>query len=215
MKITKNKAIMYLTGLFIIAIGASLSVKSDLGVSPVTTVPYTVTYIWNVDMGITTFLFHLLRVLIEFLMLRKSFKLTNLLQVVVGIVFGLFTSLCNYLVFLIPFPDTMAVRIILLVLSIFAVAVGLFFYVPAEIMPMAVEGLMLVISEVLKVKFSTVKIVLDIAFSLISLAICLIAVHVMGSVGVGTIVSAVTTGLILKLLNRWFGEKRDKLLSNN
>ncbi len=197
MKITKNKAIMYLTGLFIIAIGASLSVKSDLGVSPVTTVPYTVTYIWNVDMGITTFLFHLLLVLIEFLMLRKSFKLTNLLQVVVGIVFGLFTSLCNYLVFLIPFPDTMAVRIILLVLSIFAVAVGLFFYVPAEIMPMAVEGLMLVISEVLKVKFSTVKIVLDIAFSLISLAICLIAVHVMGSVGVGTIVSAVTTGLIL------------------
>ena len=127
MKITKNKAIMYLTGLFIIAIGASLSVKSDLGVSPVTTVPYTVTYIWNVDMGITTFLFHLLLVLIEFLMLRKSFKLTNLLQVVVGIVFGLFTSLCNYLVFLIPFPDTMAVRIILLVLSIFAVAVGLFF----------------------------------------------------------------------------------------
>lgn len=215
MKITKNKAIMYLTGLFIIAIGASLSVKSDLGVSPVTTVPYTVTYIWNVDMGITTFLFHLLLVLIEFLMLRKSFKLTNLLQVVVGIVFGLFTSLCNYLVFLIPFPDTMAVRIILLVLSIFAVAVGLFFYVPAEIMPMAVEGLMLVISEVLKVKFSTVKIVLDISFSLISLAICLIAVHVMGSVVVGTIVSAVTTGLILKLLNRWFGEKRDKLLSNN
>lgn len=215
MKITKNKAIMYLTGLFIIAIGASLSVKSDLGVSPVTTVPYTVTYIWNVDMGITTFLFHLLLVLIEFLMLRKNFKLTNLLQVVVGIVFGLFTSLCNYIVFLIPFPDTMAVRIILLVLSIFAVAVGLFFYVPAEIMPMAVEGLMLVISEVLKVKFSTVKIVLDIAFSLISLAICLIAVHVMGSVGVGTIVSAVTTGLILKLLNKWFGEKRDRFLSNN
>lgn len=215
MKITKNKAIMYLTGLFIIAIGASLSVKSDLGVSPVTTVPYTVTYIWNVDMGITTFLFHLLLVLIEFLMLRKNFKLTNLLQVVVGIVFGLFTSLCNYIVFLIPFPDTMAVRIILLVLSIFAVAVGLFFYVPTEIMPMAVEGLMLVISEVLKVKFSTVKIVLDIAFSLISLAICLIAVHVMGSVGVGTIVSAVTTGLILKLLNKWFGEKRDRFLSNN
>lgn len=215
MKITKNKAIMYLTGLFIIAIGASLSVKSDLGVSPVTTVPYTVTYIWNVDMGITTFLFHLLLVLIEFLMLRKNFKLTNLLQVVVGIVFGLFTSLCNYIVFLIPFPDTMAVRIILLVLSIFAVAVGLFFYVPAEIMPMAVEGLMLVISEVLKVKFSTVKIVLDIAFSLISLAICLIAVHVMGSVGAGTIVSAVTTGLILKLLNKWFGEKRDRFLSNN
>lgn len=215
MKITKNKAAMYLIGLFIIAIGASLSVKSDLGVSPVTAIPYTVTYIWGVDMGIATFLFHLLLVFTELLLLRKSFKLTNLLQVVVGVIFGLFTSLCNYLVFLIPFPDTMAVRIALLILSIAAVAVGLFFYVPAEIMPMAVEGLMLVVSEVFKVKFSTVKIALDIAFSLISLLICLIIIHTMGSVGVGTIISAVATGLILKLLNRWFGEKRDKFLRND
>lgn len=67
---------------------------------------------------------------------------------------------------------------------------------------MAVDGMMLVVSEVFKVKFSTVKIAFDIAFSLISLVICLIIVHTMGSVGVGTIVSAVTTGLILKLLNK-------------
>ncbi len=212
MKINKNKVIMYFLGLFIIAVGASLSVKSDLGVSPVTTIPYTVTYIWEIDMGITTFLFHLLLVFIEFLLLRKSFKLENLLQTVVGVVFGLFTSLCNYLVFMIPFPDTMFARIILLALSIVAVALGLFFYVPAEIMPMAVEGLMLVISEVTRIKFSTVKIALDIAFSLISLIVCLVAVHNMGSVGVGTVVSAITTGLVLKVLTRMFGKKRDALL---
>ena len=204
---------MYFLGLFIIAVGAALSVKSDLGVSPVTTIPYTVTYIGGIDMGITTFLFHLLLVFIEFLLLKKNFKLKNLLQVVVGVVFGLFTSLCNYLVFMIPFPDTITVRIILLILSIIAVALGLFFYVPAEIMPMAVEGLMLVISEVTRIKFSTVKIALDIAFSLISLIVCLAAVHNMGSVGAGTVVSAITTGLVLKVLTRLFGKKRDKLLN--
>ena len=213
MKINKNKVIMYFFGLFIIAIGAALSVKSDLGVSPVTTIPYTVTYIWGIDMGITTFLFHLLLVFIEFLLLRKNFKLKNLLQAIIGVVFGLFTSLCNYLVFLIPFPDTIAVRIILLIVSIIAVALGLFFYVPAEIMPMAVEGLMLVISEVTRVKFSTVKIALDTAFSLLSLIVCLAAVHNMGSVGAGTVVSAITTGLVLKVLTRLFGKKRDKLLN--
>ncbi|MDE6579347.1 MAG: hypothetical protein K2K41_02300 [Ruminiclostridium sp.] len=213
MKINKNKVIMYFLGLFIIAVGAALSVKSDLGVSPVTTIPYTVTYIGGIDMGITTFLFHLLLVFIEFLLLKKNFKLKNLLQVVVGVVFGLFTSLCNYLVFMIPFPDTITVRIILLILSIIAVALGLFFYVPAEIMPMAVEGLMLVISEVTRIKFSTVKIALDIAFSLISLIVCLAAVHNMGSVGAGTVVSAITTGLVLKVLTRLFGKKRDKLLN--
>ncbi|MBD5080833.1 MAG: hypothetical protein HDT44_03600 [Ruminococcaceae bacterium] len=213
MKINKNKVIMYFLGLFVIAVGAALSVKSDMGVSPVTTIPYTVTYIWGVDMGITTFLFHLLLVFIEFVLLRKNFKLKNLLQVAVGVVFGLFTSLCNYLVFLIPFPNTMLVRIMLLTLSIVAVALGLFFYVPAEIMPMAVEGLMLVISEVTGIKFSTIKIALDIAFSLISLIVCLIAVHNMGSVGTGTVVSAITTGLVLKVITRLFGKKRDMLLN--
>ena len=213
MKINKNKVIMYFLGLFVVAVGAALSVKSDMGVSPVTTIPYTVTYIRGVDMGITTFLFHLLLVFIEFVLLRKNFKLKNLLQVAVGVVFGLFTSLCNYLVFLIPFPDTMVVRIVLLILSIVAVALGLFFYVPAEIMPMAVEGLMLVISEVTGIKFSTIKIALDIAFSLISLIVCLIAVHNMGSVGTGTVVSAITTGLVLKVITRLFGKKRDMLLN--
>ena len=80
-------------------------------------------------------------------------------------------------------------------------------------MPMAVEGLMLVISEVTRIKFSTVKIFLDVAFSLISLIVCLIAVHNMGSVGAGTVVSAITTGLVLKVLTRLFGKKRDKLLN--
>lgn len=215
MKINKNKILMYFLGLFIIAIGASLSVKSDLGVSPVTTIPYTITYVWGIDMGITTFLFHLFLVFIEFLLLRKNFKLKNLLQAAVGVVFGLFTSLCNYLVFMIPLPDIMAVRIVFLALSIAAVAAGLFFYVPAEIMPMAVEGLMLVISNVTGIKFSGIKIALDTAFTLISLVICVIIVHNMGSVGVGTVASAVATGLVLKIITRLFGDKRDKLLSKN
>lgn len=212
MKIKKNNIFMYLLGLFVIAIGAALSVKADMGVSPVTTIPYAITYISGIDMGITTFLFHLLLVLFELIILKNKFKIKNMAQILVGVVFGLFTSLCNYLVFLIPFPDTLPIRILLLILSILAVAVGLFFYVPAEIMPMAVEGLMLVISEVWGFKFSNVKIVLDIAFSVISLAICMIVVQNMGSVGVGTILAAVTTGFILKILTKLFGDKRDKFL---
>lgn len=212
MKIKKNNIFMYLLGLFVIAIGAALSVKADMGVSPVTTIPYAITYISGIDMGITTFLFHLLLVLFELIILKNKFKIKNMAQILVGVVFGLFTSLCNYLVFLIPFPDTLPIRILLLILSILAVAVGLFFYVPAEIMPMAVEGLMLVISEVWGFKFSNVKIVLDVAFSAISLAICMIVVQNMGSVGVGTILAAVTTGFILKILTKLFGDKRDKFL---
>lgn len=215
MKNLKVRIPMYFIGLFILTIGIAFSVKSDLGVSPVSSIPYTLTVVWDVEMGFATVLFHIGLVLIQLLLLRKRFKPKNLLQIAVGIVFGLFTSLCNYLVMLIPSSENIFVRIIMLIISIIVVAIGIFFYVPADIMPLAGEGTMLAISQVTGLKFSTVKIGFDIAVSLISLVVCLIAVHGMGSVGVGTIVSAVMTGVVLKILNKLFEDKRDRLIKGN
>ena len=42
---------MYFIGLFIMTIGIALSVKSNLGVSPVSSIPYTITCVWGIEMG--------------------------------------------------------------------------------------------------------------------------------------------------------------------
>ena len=193
-------------------IGIALSVRSDLGVSPVSSVPYTMTVVWGVEMGLATFLFHIVLVLIQILLLRRKFKIKNLFQIAVGVVFGLFTTLCNNLVMLIPIPDSLPFRIAMLAVSIIVVAVGLFLYVPADIMPLAGEGTILAVSEITGFKFSNVKVGFDVSLSVISLVTCLIAVHGMGSVGVGTVVSAVLTGLVLGVITKVLGEKRDRLL---
>ena len=209
----KTRLLMYFIGLFIMTMGIALSVKSDLGVSPVSSIPYTMTVVWGIEMGLATFLFHIALVLIQILLLRKRFKIKNLIQLAVGIVFGLFTTFCNYLVVdLLPAVDDLAIRIIMLVVSIIVVAVGIFLYVPPDIMPLAGEGTMLVISEVTHFKFSNVKIVFDVVLSVISLCICLVTIRELGSVGAGTVVSAVLTGIVLGIITKLFGEKRDKLL---
>lgn len=212
LKNLKIRLPMYFIGLFIMTVGIAFSVRSDLGVSPVSSIPYTLTVVWNVEMGLATFLFHIVLVLLQILLLRKKFKPKNLLQVAVGVIFGLFTTLCNNLVMMIPIPDSLAFRAGMLAVSIIVVAIGLFLYVPADIMPLAGEGTMLAISEITGFKFSSVKIGFDVSVSVISLVVCLIAVHGMGSVGAGTVVSAVLTGLILGIINKLFGEKRDRLL---
>ena len=203
---------MYFIGLFIMTIGIAFSVRSDLGVSPVSSIPYTLTVVWKVEMGLATFLFHIVLVLLQILLLRRRFKLKNLLQVAVGVVFGLFTTLCNNLVKQIPIPDSLPFRIAMLAVSIIVVAIGLFLYVPADIMPLAGEGVILAVSEITGFKFSNVKVGFDVSLSVISLVICLITVHGLGSVGVGTVVSAVLTGLVLGVITKMFGKKRDKLL---
>ncbi len=212
MKNLKIRLPMYFIGLFIMTVGIAFSVRSDLGVSPVSSPPYTLTVVWNVEMGIATFLFHVALVLLQILLLRRKYKPKNLLQLAVGVVFGLFTTFCNSLVMMIPMPDILPFRIIMLAVSIVIVAIGIFLYVPADIMPLAGEGTMLAISQVTGFKFSNVKIGFDVSVSVISLVICLITVHNPGSVGIGTVVSAVLTGATLGVITRVFGEKRDRLL---
>lgn len=86
---------MYFAGLFIMTAGIAFSVKSDLGVSPVSSIPYTLTCVWGIEMGKATILFHVGLVLLQILLLRKDFKAISLLQIVIGVIFGYFTTLCN------------------------------------------------------------------------------------------------------------------------
>lgn len=97
-----NRLICYFVGLFIMTAGIAISVKSNLGVSPVSSIPYTVTRCWGLEMGKATILFHCVLVLIQVLILRKRFQLKSLLQIPVGIVFGYFTTFCNYLMTFAP-----------------------------------------------------------------------------------------------------------------
>ena len=50
---------IYILGSFIMTLGISMSVKSDLGVSPVSSIPYTITCITGLEMGKATILFHI------------------------------------------------------------------------------------------------------------------------------------------------------------
>ena len=80
MKHMKVRIPMYFIGLFIMTIGIAFSVKSNLGVSPVSSIPYTMTCVWGIEMGKATILFHVVLVLIQILLLRKKFKPVQFLQ---------------------------------------------------------------------------------------------------------------------------------------
>lgn len=215
MKNIKVRIPMYFVGLFIMTIGIALSVKSNLGVSPVSSIPYTMTCVWGIEMGKATIIFHAALVLIQILILRKRFKPINLLQVVVGIVFGYFTTFCNYLATYLPSTDNMVMRIVLMLLSTVFIAVGIFFYLPADLIPLAGEGVMQAVSDVTKIEFSKVKIGFDCSMVVISVITCLICIHSLGSVGVGTVIAAFLVGFNLGRVNKAFGAKRDKLLGKH
>lgn len=203
---------VYLLGLFMMTIGVSLSVKSNLGVSPISSIPYTITCVWGIEMGKATILFHVILVFLQILLLRKKFKPKNLLQIVIGIVFGYFTTFCNWSASFLLLPENFITRITLMLISTVFVAFGIFLYMPANIMPLAGEGIIQAISDVTGIDFPKVKIGFDVSMVLISLTTCLCFIKNLGSVGIGTAVAAVLVGTVLGFISKKLGKRRDRFL---
>ncbi len=206
------RLVVYFIGLFIMTLGISMSVKSNLGVSPVSSIPYTITCIFGLEMGKATIVFHVFLVILQILILRKDFKWKNLLQVVVGVVFGYFTTFSNRLFTYLPAPPNMAIRLLMMVGSTILIATGIFFYLPADIIPLAGEGAMKAISDKTGIVFSRVKIGFDVTMVVISLISCLAVLHKLGSVGIGTVIAAILVGVNLGFITKLFGKQRDRLL---
>lgn len=202
-----NRLICYFVGLFIMTIGIALSVKSDLGVSPVSSIPYTLTVCWGIEMGKATILFHCVLIAIQVLILRKNFKLKSLLQLPVGIVFGYFTTFCNSLADRLPSTDNFFIRICMILISVVLVAIGIFMYLPADIMPLAGEGVMQAVSDTLKIEFSKVKVAFDVTMVIVSLITCLIVLQTLGSVGVGTVIAALMVGIVLGQIKKLWAKR--------
>ena len=93
-----RRILCYVLGMLVLALGVSFSVKSGLGVSPVSSLPYVYSKILNVDMGITTAVLFTFYVLMQLALLRKEFQPQSFLQILVGVLFGSFVSLTNRLV---------------------------------------------------------------------------------------------------------------------
>ena len=68
-KLTFKRIFNYIFGLFLITLGVAFSIKSGLGSTPVASIPYALNLILNIDLGITTFMFQIFLVILQFLSL--------------------------------------------------------------------------------------------------------------------------------------------------
>lgn len=143
------------------------------------------------------------------MMLIIRILIISIFQVLVGIIFGYFTTFCNWGVSFLPDANSMPIRICIMLISTVIIAFGIFLYMPPEIMPLAGEGAMKAVSDVSGIRFSKVKIGFDVSMVVISLCCCLIFIRNLGSVGIGTVIAALLVGTVLEVITKKFGDKRD------
>lgn len=204
-ELTFKRVFNYIFGLYLITLGVAFSIKSGLGSAPVSSIPYAMNLIWAVEIGVATFIFHALLVLIELILLRRNFKKKHFLQVFVGVLFGAFTSFSVALLGFIPPADSLIISFVMVILSIFFIALGLFFYVPTNIIPLSVEGVTQAIAIVANKPFPQIKVYFDITVVATALILSYGFLGEFGSVGIGTILGALFIGTTVKYIHKIYG----------
>lgn len=196
----------YLLGNFLVALGVIVSVKSRLGVTPVQSIPYVISRLSGIDQGIVTMGVYIFYVLLQVIILRRAFRPAGLLQILVAVLFGIFVTLCARLVTYTP-PDAYYARLPLMCASVVLIALGLLFYLTAELTPQPAEGLILAIAQITGGQIHNIKVALDSAMVAAAALLSFIASGEVAGVREGTFIAMISVGKVLGLFLRLWRHK--------
>lgn len=206
-----SRYLIYLLSLFIISLGASLSIKANLGTSPLICLPYVSSLITKFSVGEVMFVFTVLFILIQVILLRKDFEKRQYLQLIMGTIFSGFIDFSLMLVNFIN-PVGYISQMSLLLISCIVVAFGVLLEIKTEIVYLPADGVIVAISKVLKIEFPKVKPFVDTSMVVIAAILSIIFLGYLAGVREGTIISAIIIGPIVKILKKYLDNYIDCLI---
>lgn len=198
MHTTIKRLVLYTVGLFFLSLGVTFSIYANLGVSPVSSLAYAFSLTTGLTVGMTTIFSHLLYIMIQVFLTKRLDWRNSLLQMTIALFFGGFIDVSLLLVrMLLPQPGSLLLQLAYLAASLLLVGGGLFLNINAHFTLMPYDELTKTLSKELKMPFGKAKIMGDLSNVLVAGAICLLFLRSFGSIGIGTIVSALGIGKVL------------------
>lgn len=209
------RTLVFSCGLFIMACGVALSIKADLGTSPVSCLPYVASLALPVSVGTASVIMNIIIILIQMLLLRKRFRLLQLLQLPVSLAFGVFID-CAIKLFSGIQTHSYAAQASLCFLSCAVLAVGVFLEVQAKITYLPGEGLSLAIADMSGISFGRAKRIVDCSMVVAGIICSFMLIGRLRGIREGTVVAAVLVGTMTRFLcslyqGRDSGMKQDSI----
>ncbi len=205
---------LLLLSLNLMTLGVALCVRSNLGSSVISSLPYVlslagpVSFIPAWTIGTYTILMNFIFVICQILILRNRFELVQLFQLVIGFVFG---WLIDFNMWLTDFLlcNTLTMQILTQLAGCTIMGIGIAFEIKCGSVTMPGEGISIAISQVSNLPFPKVKIMIDTTLVILAVTACYLffGKWIWSVVGVGTLFAMVYVGLVVKYTTlhiKWF-----------
>lgn len=214
---------VFFLGLFIMSFGVSLVTRSLLGTSPISSVPYVWSLHTALSMGTYIIILNAILIAAQLLMLGKDGikenKMDLLMQIPVSLLFGIFVDV-NMSILSGWYHSVYYLQVVSCILGCVAMGFGIALEVVADVCMNSGEYVLQIASRKFRKEFGTLKIMFDVSLLLIAVGCSWIFAGRIDGVREGTVIVAVLTGPVVKLLlphlrwiERW--EKRPTVTISN
>lgn len=191
--------VVLLLGLFFMGTGVSLTTESNLGTSPISSVPYVLSMMVPLTFGEITFLLSAFFVLVQVVLLRGAFPRLQYLQLLVGALFGFFIDLGMFLFSRIA-PHTYVQKMAVLIAGCVFLAVGVYLQIIANVIINPGEGAVRTIAKKIGINFGSIKVFFDVTLIISAVLLSMVAFGSVRGIREGTILSALLVGSITNVL---------------
>lgn len=205
--------VLLLVSLFVMTVGVAVCVRSMLGSSVISTLPYVFETAGKGGFGVPgltigqyTYLMNALLVVGQICVLRRRFEAVQLFQLLVGFVFGSLIDVNMWLTRWLV-PAALWAKVAAQVAGCTILGLGIALEVRCGSVTMPGEGFPVAISAVTGVEFPKVKICVDTALVVLAVVFCYVFFGAWQwyIVGVGTLFAMVYVGMVVRVAGRHLG----------
>lgn len=222
----------YATGLIVMALGITINTKTGLGVSPVATLPFCISVIWNLSFGNAAMIVYLFCISIELVLHSiskgrikssdgsitaprnlKAVLVMDLLQLPLSLAF---TRVLNFFGMIVPDFQTVCaysfmIRCTMLIAGIILTGIGVAMSLDMRLIASASDGIVQVIADFAGKNVGFIKNCFDVTNMVITIIISLIFTGHFIGIGIGTVLAAVGIGRVIAVFNSLFATKMKRL----
>lgn len=191
-----KKVVLLILFIITVSVGASLSFKVGIGVGAWDAITQTFSFMSGIKVGTLGMILNISCVLGQAILLKKDFKLIQLLQIPVSILLGVFINFILYNILAGFTISSYIVKVILLFVSYAISAFGVAAVMSINMVTLALEGFCMAISSKTGYEFSKLRQLVDI-ISIIAVIICTLLFKTQLTLREGTIIGMIVFGPLI------------------
>lgn len=208
-----KRTIFCILGLFIAGIGVAVTKKGELGVSPISSVANVLSIKYSaLTLGNWLIIWNCVLILGQIIILRKRFRLFQLLQIPMSFLFGYFTDFGMWLIAPIH-VDTYFTRLVMVLLGIIIMGLGISISVIADLILNSGEAFVKAVADTTHKEFGNLKIGFDVSCMMLSVVLSLIFFdfRIVGT-REGTVIAALLTGFVIRFFTKRIRVPLEKII---